>query len=181
MLSLFTLPPNHLETALLDGGVQIAIGQYFHRLPGIRYQDLHSDPLKLYCAQGHSLFARAPDGVTLTEIEACPFANRAYVDSSRLGVGRPKFHASSVGYSVEAILLLILSGRFISYLPTNYARLWVERGILLPLLPEELTIEAKISIAVRNSPKQPPAVKAFVAELKSQGRGERAREATARR
>ena len=167
VLSLFTLPPNHLEMALLDGGVQVAIGQYFHRLPGIRYQDIHSDPLRLYCARGHPLFARAPSRVTLEEIEASPFANRAYVDSSRLGAARPKFHATSVGYSVEAILLLILSGRFISYLPTNYARLWVERGLLQPLLPEQLTVDAKISIAVRNSPKPSPAVRAFVADLKA--------------
>ena len=166
VLSLFTLPPNLLEAALLDGGVQIAIGQFFHKLPGIRYQDLHSDPLKLYCARGHPLFARAPNRVTLEEIEAAPFANRAYVDSSRLAVARPRFHASSVGYSVEAILLLVLSGRFISYLPTNYAKLWVDRGSLLPLLPEQLTVEAKISTAVRNSPKPPPAVKAFAAELR---------------
>jgi LysR family transcriptional regulator, transcriptional activator for bauABCD operon len=170
VLSLFTLPPNHLEAALLDGGVQVAIGQYFHRLPGIRYEDLHSDPLGLYCGRAHPFFGRSPDHLTLEEIEAAPFANRAYVDSSRLVGTGPKFHASSIGYSVEAILLLILSGCFISYLPTNYARHWVDKGLLLPLLPGKLTVDAKISIAVRGSPKPPPAVKAFIAELKASRR-----------
>ena len=46
VLSLFTLPPNYLEAALLDGGVQVAVGQYFHKLPGMQYDDLHSDPLQ---------------------------------------------------------------------------------------------------------------------------------------
>jgi DNA-binding transcriptional LysR family regulator len=167
VLSLFTLPPNYLEAALLDGEVQVAVGQYFHKLPGMRYEDLHSDPLRLYCGRIHPFFDRAPEELTLEEIEAAPFANRAYVDSSRLAVTGPKFHASSIGYSVEAILLLILSGCFISYLPTNYARHWVEKGLLRPLMPENLTVEAKISIAVRRSPKPPPAVRAFLAEMKS--------------
>ena len=167
LLCLFTLPPNQLESALLEGSVQIGIGQYFRKLPGIRYEDLHSDPLTLYCARGHPLFDRAPSNVTVEEVEAGRFANRAYVDSGRLVESRPKFQIGAVGYSVEAILIFILSVMFISYLPKNYAAHWVESGLLRPILPETLTVEARITIAVPKVLKMPPVVRAFITELRA--------------
>jgi DNA-binding transcriptional LysR family regulator len=167
IIHLFTLPPNHLESALLEGSVHVGIGQYFRKLPGIRYEDLHSDPLTLYCAHRHPLFQRAPNDVTLDDLEAARFADRGYIESDRLGESRPKFQAASVGYSAEAILILILSGEFISYLPRNYATPWVEKGILRPILPNGLTLDAKISIATPNIAKTPPAVRAFVDQIKA--------------
>ena len=130
LISLFTLPPNLLESALMDGAVHIGIGQYFRKLPSIRYENLHADPLTLYCARGHPFFDRAPDDITLEEVEMARFANRAYVDSDRLSDSRPRFQEAAVGYSVEAILIFILSGMFISYLPNKYASHWVEKNIL---------------------------------------------------
>jgi DNA-binding transcriptional LysR family regulator len=167
LLRLFTLPPNHLESAILEGAVHIGIGQYFRELPGIVYEDLHSDPLMLYCARRHPLFERAPNDVTLDELEGVRFANRGYIDSGRLSESHPKFQITSVGYSAEAILILILSGMFVSYLPGNYATHWVEKGLLRPILPQALTVEAKISIAVPKVAKVPPAVRAFIAEIKA--------------
>jgi DNA-binding transcriptional LysR family regulator len=101
-------------------------------------------------------------------VETVRFANRAYVDSGRLVERRPKFQIGAVGYSVEAILIFILSGMFISYLPQNYAAHWVESGLLRPILPEALTVDARITIAVPNVLKMPPVVRTFMAELKAE-------------
>jgi DNA-binding transcriptional LysR family regulator len=165
LISLFTLPPNLLESALMDGAVHIGIGQYFRKLPSIRYENLHADPLTLYCARGHPFFDRAPDDITLEEVEMARFANRAYIDSDRLSDSRPKFQEAAVGYSVEAILIFILSGMFISYLPNKYASHWVKKNMLKPVLPERFTIAADIAVAVPNVSKMPPVVRAFMTEL----------------
>ena len=167
IIHMFTLPPNHLESALMAGTVHVGIGQYFRKLPGIRYEDLHSDPLTLYCAERHPLFDRSPNGVTLEDLEAVRFADRGYIESDRLGESRPKFLAASVGYSAEAILILILSGAFVSYLPRNYATPWVKKGILRSILPDTLTVDARISIATPNVLKTPPAVRAFIDQVKA--------------
>lgn len=172
LISLFTLPPNLLESALMEGALHVAIGQYFRKLPSIRYENLHPDPLTLYCARGHPFFDRAPNDISVEEIENARFANRGYIDSDRLSGSLPKFQEAAVGYSVEAILIFILSGVFISYLPNKYAAHWVDKNMLRPILPEQFTIAANITVATPNISKTPPVVRAFLAELGSNKRKE---------
>lgn len=165
-ITIFTLPPNSLEVALMDGTVHLGIGEFFRTLPAIQYERLASDQQSLYCGSKHALFDRAPDNVTIDDLETAKFADRGYAEASRFPKGDLNVTPSASGFSVEAILIFILSGLFIGYLPKHYATPWVEKGDLRALLPEELTVDTEITLALPKGQKPTNLVRTFVEHVK---------------
>ena len=164
-LSLSSMSPADLEAGLLDGNIHVGIGQYFRKLPSLSYETLYSDKQVLFCGRKHPLFDFAPEKITRAVLEQAHFADRGYASANRLPNKGVHFHPTATCYNVEAILILILSGRFISYLPEHYAHPWVQSGDLLPILPDELSLEIEISLAVQRDVRPTSLVRTFINEL----------------
>ena len=62
--------------------------------------------------------------------------------------------------------MFVLSGRFISYLPYRYAQPWVQQGQIRPLLPEKLSLEIEIALAVQRSVRPTSLVRTFIEEVR---------------
>lgn len=134
-LHLHTMRPDELEQAVLEDRLQLGLGAFHHQLSGLRYQPLFAEEQNLYCSSHHPLFAiTAP---SQQQICAAEYAGRGYMTEHQ----RPqnwRLHQVVSAYSMEAIATLVLSGTYLGYLPTHYARHWVNAGRLRALLPEQL-------------------------------------------
>ena len=75
------------------------------------------------------------------------------------------FEASAKTPFIEGVALLIQSGCFIGFLPTHYAKQWVERGELRALLPETTTRIADVMVATRKGASHSRLVRRFLVEL----------------
>jgi DNA-binding transcriptional LysR family regulator len=106
----------------------------------------------LYCAEDHPLF-EAPDAeVTPERLSGCAYAARSYMLDwvAPLGVS---FTKAAVTSHMESTALLILSGRYIGYLPAHFAAQWVEQGLMRRLLEAEASYEDKFYFAYRKREK----------------------------
>ena len=75
------------------------------------------------------------------------------------------FHPSATAYKAEGLAFLIQSGRYIGYLPRRYAAIWVERGLMRPLLPDTLSRWSTFHIVIRKGVQPTPVLRAFLEEL----------------
>jgi LysR family transcriptional regulator, transcriptional activator for bauABCD operon len=166
-ITLFTLPPNSLEVALMDGTVHIGIGQFFRILPSLQYEKILSDQQLLYCGKKHEFFDRAPEDVTAEELKGMKFADRGYAEASRFHNKNLTINPAATGYSAEAILILVLSGLFVSYLPKQYAANWMEKGLLRSIMPEKFKLDTEITVALSKSIKPSSIARAFIDEIKA--------------
>ena len=66
---------------------------------------------------------------------------------------------------MEALLLLVLSGRFIGHLPSGWAEAWVERGAIRPLLTAQFGYESLFEVVVRTGTQLTNLIDAFLTEL----------------
>jgi len=155
-VTLHIAAPGELERAVLDRRLQLAIGAFHHHAAGLAYEPLFLEEQTLYCGRLHPLFARL--SATLEEVTAADYADRGYRR-------RPAFRAKATAYHMEALALLVLSGRYIAYLPTHYARPWRERGDMRPLLPEELAYHSLFEVAVRKGEHRTLVVREFLEAL----------------
>lgn len=158
-------PPNHLEKALLDESLHAAIVSVRQRLPGLDYQLLYSESNNLYCAETHPLYANCPDGVTLDELASCELVGRTYAaqEESRLLLGALPRTASA--NDVEGVALLVLTGRYIGYLPDHYV---AATRFALPLrrvLPGRFGYNVEMELATRSRGHHPPALVRFLADI----------------
>lgn len=163
-LNMVVRTPGELEEMLLNGSVQVAIGYFWRRVPALQYTPLMLERQVAYCASSHPLFARAGT-VSPEEAADCQWAWRGYpVPPGLLPV--PRRNITAVTGNMEAMAILILSGRHLGYLPEEIGRDYVARGAMAALNPTELSYEVTIHVVTSRAHAGDDIVSAFMEDLK---------------
>ncbi len=159
--------PHDLERAIADGARDIVVGPLSQKAPGVVYVPLHREMQGLYCGRGHELFAAPDAAVTQEAIERSLFSVRGYRhldDLYRVGHPRP---AGTVVH-MEAQAMMILSGRFIGFLPCPIGEDWVARDQMREMRPHTYRYPSQHFAAFRREAAGNPLVGSFLEELKRQ-------------
>lgn len=159
-LNLTIEAPDNIELAVLDGRCHVGIGSFFHHSAGLRYEPLFTERQVLVCGRKHPLFGRAEEDLTTEGVSRCAFIAHGYAQQQILDVP-----PAGAAFHMEAVALLVLSGRYIGYLPDHQAAHWVNQGEMRILLPSELSYTARFEIVTRGSGMRSNLVEAFVAHL----------------
>jgi DNA-binding transcriptional LysR family regulator len=69
---------------------------------------------------------------------------------------------AATGFDQEAIATLVLSGRYLGFLPDHYADSFVKRRLLRAVHPERFHYTCRFAAVMRRSPQPSRAVHAFV-------------------
>ena len=72
---------------------------------------------------------------------------------------------SASASQVEAVAILILTGRFLGFLPEHYATPLVREGRLRALCPEQIHRSTAFNLILRHNAPRSPMVKAFATAL----------------
>ncbi|MEG5265286.1 LysR family transcriptional regulator [Pseudomonas sp. JDS28PS106] len=129
------IAPNEVEQGVLDGRLHVGVVPQTSALPGLDYASLYSERSLLYCAVGHPLFY--VDDAQLADERLA--SQDAIAPTFRLPAEiQDHYRALSCTASAsdrEGMAFLILTGRYIGYLPDHYAAAWVQQGRLRALKP----------------------------------------------
>ena len=135
-------PPSEVEQGVLDGRLHIGVVPLSNPLSGLDYQVLYDERSLLYCAVGHPLFyvddQQLPDArLNDQEAIAPTFRLPPEVQSHYQAL-----NCTASASDREGMAFLILTGRYIGYLPDHYAQAWVTRKGRRPHLVLESFLEA---------------------------------------
>jgi DNA-binding transcriptional LysR family regulator len=124
-LVLSIMPPNYIENQLLLGRIDLGITTAGTPPPAIRTEDIFREDQWLYCGRGHILFEKTQGEIDLGEIADMPYVAREYMVSIPYYTlfSRP---ASAITNHMEGLVHLVLSGRFLGFLPGHLAETWVQ-------------------------------------------------------
>jgi DNA-binding transcriptional LysR family regulator len=156
--------PASLQRKVLDGDLHLALACFPTAISALASEGLYSETNSFYCGAGHPLFDRRE--VTMEDIRASRIIARSYwrrADLARLGVERE----AAVVDAMEAQATLILSGAYLGYLPDHFAAIWVARGRMRSLLPEQLRYAAPFSVITRRSRPALPVLHQFIEDLRA--------------
>lgn len=164
-LHLSVMSPYELQLAVLENRLDLAISACPTRMNGLVYQPLYREQHWLYCSDRHPLYRqrRIPDELITQQ----RMVGRGYWSQSELARHGFKHSAATVE-SMEAQLILVLSGAYIGYLPEHYAQHWVERERLRVLLPSTFGYQAPFSQILRRGRSREPLIQTFRDLLKTQ-------------
>ena len=149
-LHLHIKAPNVLQRNIQEEKLHFAITSIYrpsdinHEIP------LFEESQTLYCALGHELFNVPKSQISMQMLEALPFAARNNIDNSASSETK-NFNRMSISEDMECIATLILSGQYIGYLPHHYARHWQKKGLMKPLLEEELSYRSEFFLCYKKS------------------------------
>lgn len=163
-IDFFTAGPEDLELQLTGGSRDVIIVPSLARRAEFTYLPLHAEKQSLYCAADHPL-ARLNDArIDADALSEHAFVARGYLNSSDLKrIGHRG--AEATVETMEAQLILILSGAFIGYLPAHYARPWVDNGRLRALRDRRFGYDSTFFAVTLTAGAANPLVRRFLSIL----------------
>lgn len=159
--------PHDLEQAIADNRRDVVIGPFSQKAPGVTYVPIYREAHALYCGKGHAIFGVPGRRVTRDLIDQSLFSVRRYRHFDDLyRVGHPR--ASGAVTQAEAQVMMLLSSRFIGFLPCHIGEDWVERGELRRLRHQAYEFESQHFVAVRKADADRELIRVFLQEVKQQ-------------
>ena len=156
---------NAIEQGVLEGNFQIGIIPVHRNSKSLVYADLFDETMLLYCGKGHQLFDGPHTKLTWSKLREHHFAGLGYHSPNMELSHRASLSRKATGFDQEAIATLILSGRFLGFLPDHYAQVFEQRGLMKAVLPARFNYACRFVSLLRRSPKPARAVLAFQACL----------------
>jgi DNA-binding transcriptional LysR family regulator len=163
-LAMQIMEPAQLERGLLEGSLHVAIAPFYHRVPGLHYEPFVVEVHLLHCGRGHPLFEQAPDNVDIEAIARSKYVIRGHVPAN-IELASERVVDSASVIDMEAMMHLILSGRFVGFLPMHFARFWTACDQIRPLLPNRIRHVSHFEVAAKRDRMNERLTKAFLGEL----------------
>ncbi len=155
-LTLYVLSPDEIEHRLLDGRLHVGISCVMHKLASLSYEHLFDEVNYLYCGREHPLFNVPDRDISTADLVRSQYVKKGYAVNSDLQQANTAMGKRVVGFHVEAFALLVLSGRYIGFLPEHYAAIWREKGEVRKLHPKRY--EAVVNFSVMTAQGRPQTV-----------------------
>jgi DNA-binding transcriptional LysR family regulator len=145
-------PINAIERGVMEARFHLGIIPNHRPSSSLDYYKLFEEQMYLYCAAGHPLFDAPAAKLTAANVRKSKYVGIGYHSPNmevtrKLGQQR---HATA--YDQEAVAHLVLSGKYVGYLPEHYAEGFVSRDVMRPLLPDVFQYVCDFSAIVRHSP-----------------------------
>lgn len=152
--------PEELERQLIAGSRDVLIIPCTNRRSELDYVAVMEEKQSLYCARGHPLFELPDREITNAVLADHAFVARSYLhqfDLKRIG-----HHTAEAAVDMmESLLILILSGAYIGYLPAHYAQEWVARGELRALCDERYSYDSPFYLVTQRGGLENPLINRF--------------------
>ncbi|MCE8031966.1 MAG: LysR family transcriptional regulator [Halomonas sp.] len=164
------IPPSEIELGVLDGRLHTGVIPSLKTLPGLDYLPLYAETSQLYCASGHPLFEA--EDVTEHQLANCDAVVPAYAQTPEVKALHEPLRAAASATDREGIAFLILSNRYIGYLPTHYAERWVGSGRMRALNPARWHYLTHYSAITRKGAPPNLVLETYLEELRRLQKGE---------
>lgn len=165
VINIRMIPPNQIETSILDGQLHIGVVPDLRTLPGLNYIPLYKEKSLLYCSQGHPLFDADHSKLSDSELARYDAVLPAYPQAAKIKQQQTILRATASSTDREGTAFLILSGRYLGFLPTHFAERWVKEGALRAVQPEQRKFVTHYSAITRKGGRSNFILEAFLQEL----------------
>ncbi len=146
-LTVRVLSPDEIEKALLEKKIDLGIIVALHVLPGLKYESLYSEENFLYCGSLHPFFDIPDEEITEDVLKQASYVNKGYVVTEFLEEANRIMDVRATSYDVESIALLILSGKYIGFLPQSYAENWTQKKEMREILGDRYSTSFDVMAA----------------------------------
>jgi len=156
---------DEIERGVVEGRLNLGIVPVYQRREEFDYFPLYEEISSAYCSDEHPLFNTDPDRIDVDVLRGYEVVNHRYAIHGDKANFVTLDAQSASASQVEAVAMLILTGRFIGFLPDHFADHLVRDGLLRALRPDLINIRTDINMILRRNAPRSPLVKAFAASL----------------
>jgi DNA-binding transcriptional LysR family regulator len=156
---------DEVERGVVEGRLIMGIVPVYQRREEFDYFPLYEEVSEAYCAPGHELFDVNSSAIDVNVLRHHDVVNHRYAIHGDKANFVTYDSQSASASQVEAVAMLILTGRFLGFLPQHYAAPLVREGRLRALRPDLININTTFNLILRHNAPRSPLVKAFATAL----------------
>ncbi|SEK34256.1 transcriptional regulator, LysR family [Colwellia chukchiensis] len=144
----------NIEKMLLKDKAHIAIFPGYQQVEGLNYVPLSSEPIFLCCAKKHPFFDRVDSQINDHDL-ATAAAIHPGIDIDPDGRQQlQQLNLSARAYQFDTRKAMILSGRYIGYLPQSYIQQELNKGEVRLIHPSSRTYQFNLSLVNKKNPRE---------------------------
>lgn len=132
---------------LLNDEVDIAVMQLTTKDNELTSFELYKEKEYLYASSSHTIFKRSYLDISKKDIFQLPIIKSNYSNS----VDWSYFNAKATTDDKEATAFLILTNEFVGYLPSFYAKQWLDSGRMRVLRPQDFNHRINYYVVLKKS------------------------------
>lgn len=160
-LNVHVVSLNAIERGVIDGRFHVGLVPTHRASRSLAYADLFGENMLLYAGPGHPLFEADPKGMSWATLGAHPFAGLGYHSPNMQLAHARRLTRAATGFDQEAIAVLILSGRYLGFLPDHYAAAFEREGRMRAVAPQRFRYPCRFAAIWRRSPEPSRATALF--------------------
>ena len=150
-----------IERGLMDGSLHVGIIPAHRLSQSLVYTNLFTETMLLYCGAQHPLFGADHSALTWETLRAYQLAGLGYHSPNMQLSHSARLPRKATGFDQESIATLILSGRYLGFLPDHYAESFQRQGLMQAVQPAQFVYPCQFVSVLRKSPQPPRAAQAF--------------------
>jgi DNA-binding transcriptional LysR family regulator len=170
-LQLHVAPINAIERGVMDGQYQVGVIPGHRSSDSLVYEELFAETMLLYCGAEHPLFNADTQAMEWDAVRAHQFAGLGYHSPNMEISQQVRLPRKATGFDQESIATLILSGRYLGFLPDHYADGFVHAKRMRAIQSSLLRYDCDFFGIVRRSPQPSRVTRAFYQCLVDAHRG----------
>ncbi|MBA5761936.1 LysR family transcriptional regulator [Vibrio sp. 404] len=124
-----------IERMVMQDEADIGFIPLHRELDGLEYEYIYTDICYLYASTDNPLAQLSDTELTDEVIDGFPVAYAGLKTQERINGHLANMNLKATAYNYESRITLLLSSRFIGYLPEHYAKPYVESGELVAIAP----------------------------------------------
>ncbi|SDL83254.1 LysR family transcriptional regulator [Pseudomonas indica] len=163
------IPPSEVEQGVLDGRLHVGVVPQAGALSGLEYAPLYDERSQLYCAVGHPLFYADETQLSDERLNSQDAIAPTFRLPAEIQAHYQALNCTASASDREGMAFLILTGRYIGYLPDHYARQWVQEGRLRALKPATRFYDLSLASVTRKGRRPHLVLESFLEALAETG------------
>lgn len=166
LMNISMIPPNDIETAILNGHLHIGVVPEFRTLPGLTYLPLYKEQSLLYCSEQHPLFKQNSHEISNDALAHYDAVVPSYPQSAEIKQQQKILNTTATSTDREGIAFLILTGCFIGFLPTHFAKRWTAKDKMRAIESHQRKFTTNFSVITSKGARRHLILEAYLKELK---------------
>ena len=160
-LEIHIAPTYVIENGVQSGRFHIGITPTKRQAGGLEYHHLFDERMFLYAGRTNDLFDVDDPEEAQDMLSSAKYAGIGFA-SPNMDVGNAmNFKRAADVYHQEALALLILSGRYVGFLPDHYAQQFVDQGLMKPIWPDQYNYVSPFWSVMQSYTQRPRLIQAF--------------------
>jgi DNA-binding transcriptional LysR family regulator len=158
---------SNIEKLLIKDKAHMGIFPDYQQIEGLEYSPLSSEPIYLCCGKNHPFFNKVDTKINQDDL-ATAAAIHPGIDIDAQGREQlKKLKLCARAYQFDTRKAMILSGKYIGYMPQSYIQFELNAGKIRIIQPSTLTYKFDLSLVNKKIPREAAKVELLTRSFKS--------------